>query len=306
MDQDLFIPALLLTTLLSYLIYSLFFSSHGTLSRQSLKLCKSGRYFEAISTLERLIKMLPLLSHVWSFNQALLLSETGQYHQALKIYDLVIKHGRYYYNYNFLNKVWFNKGLALSNLDKYADAIVNYDLAFQTPCFGFLFIGRSFFYRIWYHRGLALHKLGKYTEAIDDYDQALSQNLYPLWSGIDRCTYQFRSYEKILAKYNPSLKHKPDMSSIWKSKSLALYELERYEEAIANLDLIPSAGANSHDCFYNKARCYAKLGKINLALENLQQSLGFSQDEHKARIESDLAFEHIRQNREFIDLLAEI
>ena len=149
MSDDILILFLLLTISGTYLVYSVFFSPHEILRKQSFKLCKSKYYFEAINTLEQLLKILPYYSPAW-FYRGLLLSATEQYTEAVESYNTAIKYGANY-NYNFLSKVWYNKGLALYEIKNYHDSIANYDLAFQTPGFGLLLVGRSFFYRIWYH-----------------------------------------------------------------------------------------------------------------------------------------------------------
>lgn len=287
----------LLVVLVSYLAYIRFVSRYAILLRQSLKLCKSKRYFEAIAVLDRLLKIKPEDGMSW-FHRGLLLSETEQYTEAIESYDLAIKYG-WFLNFNFYSKVLYSKSLALHKLENYHDALVNYNLAFKTPGFGLLLVGRSFFYRTWYHQGLALHKLGNYSEAVDSYNLSLRQGLYFLWSGVDKFVFHFRSYEKIIAKHNLSLRQKPDIYSIWKSKSLALYELKKYEEAIRNLDQILKYQPDSDFCFYNKARCYAQQDQINLVLKKLQQALQINSSKYQAQIKVDSAFDNIRQNQQF-------
>ncbi|NJR47634.1 MAG: hypothetical protein HC775_18930, partial [Hyellaceae cyanobacterium CSU_1_1] len=126
MSNDILMPVLLLTILGTYLVYSVFFSTHGILRKQSVELCKSKYYFEAISTLEQLLKILPYYSPAW-FYRGLLLSATEQFTEAVKSYNTAIKYGANY-NYNFRSKVWYNKGLALYEIKNYHDSIANYDL----------------------------------------------------------------------------------------------------------------------------------------------------------------------------------
>jgi tetratricopeptide (TPR) repeat protein len=59
---------------------------------------------------------------------------------------------------------WYNRGIALSNLDRYEEAIINYDEALQLKPDDDL---------AWYNRGYALDELGRYEEAITSYDKAL-------------------------------------------------------------------------------------------------------------------------------------
>jgi tetratricopeptide (TPR) repeat protein len=60
--------------------------------------------------------------------------------------------------------VWYNKGVTLSKLGRYDEAIDAYDQA--------LLINPNYS-SAWNNKGVLLSKLGKYDEAIDAYDQAL-------------------------------------------------------------------------------------------------------------------------------------
>jgi tetratricopeptide (TPR) repeat protein len=62
---------------------------------------------------------------------------------------------------------WYNRGIALSNLDRHEEAINSYDKALQLNPDEDL---------TWYNRGYALDELGRYEEAIASYDKALTLN----------------------------------------------------------------------------------------------------------------------------------
>lgn len=71
--------------------------------------------------------------------------------------------------------VWNNKGVALSRLGKYAEAIEAYENA--------LLLDPNYSC-VWNNKGVVLSRLGKYQEAVEAYDHALL--LEPVKSGLGR------------------------------------------------------------------------------------------------------------------------
>lgn len=86
MSNSILISAILLIGLSAFSVYIIFFSPYGSLPRKSLKSCKSKRYFEAIKTLEQLLKIAPYYIPAW-LDRGLLLSTTKQYTEAIESYD---------------------------------------------------------------------------------------------------------------------------------------------------------------------------------------------------------------------------
>ncbi len=60
--------------------------------------------------------------------------------------------------------MWNNKGVVLSRLGKFTDAIEAYDQALKID---------PNYSSAWNNKGVALSRMGKYSEAIKAYDQAL-------------------------------------------------------------------------------------------------------------------------------------
>jgi tetratricopeptide (TPR) repeat protein len=63
--------------------------------------------------------------------------------------------------------IWNNKGVVLSRLDRYNEAIEAYDNALKI---------KPDYSSAWNNKGVVLSRLGKYNEAIEAYDQALKIN----------------------------------------------------------------------------------------------------------------------------------
>jgi len=69
--------------------------------------------------------------------------------------------------------IWNNKGVALSKMGKYSEALEAYERALLL---------NSDYRRAWNNKGVALSKMGRYAEAIEAFDQILSSgsNYSPL------------------------------------------------------------------------------------------------------------------------------
>lgn len=95
-------------------------------------------------------------------------------------------------------------------------------------------------YKIWYKRGKLLTVLDRDEEAIASYDRAIQI--------------------------------KPDYDT-WHEKGLSLTRLQRYEEAIASYDKAIQINPEYAFAWYNKACCYAKQNRVDLATETLKQAI---------------------------------
>jgi tetratricopeptide (TPR) repeat protein len=85
---------------------------------------------------------------------------------------------------------------------------------------------------------------------------------------------------------------------------IALENLGRYEEAIASYDQALAIKTDLVKVLYNKAYCYALLGKTDLALENLQRAIALNPKSVRERAKTDPDFDGIREDERFRALLA--
>ena len=92
------------------------------------------------------------------YNRGLSLSNLGKYEEAIKSYDKVLE-----IDPDSLY-VCNSKGSALNYLGKYEEAVKSYDRALEID---------PNIIVAWYNRGLSLSNLGKYEEAIKSYDKVL-------------------------------------------------------------------------------------------------------------------------------------
>jgi len=91
-------------------------------------------------------------------NKGIALTNIGKYQEALMCFDESIK------IYPKNSGVWYNKGAVLNQLNKHQEAVLYYDKVIElTPKDP----------RAWNNKGFSLENLGRYNEAIQCYDEAL-------------------------------------------------------------------------------------------------------------------------------------
>jgi tetratricopeptide (TPR) repeat protein len=137
----------------------------------------------------------------------------------------------------------YNKGLTLTDLGKYEEAITYYDkvLAINSTDFTLCICV------LYANKGLSLDALGKYEEAITYYDKALAIN------------------SNSSSPYDPSF--------ILNNKGLALDHLGKAQEAITYYDKALALDADDAEVLYNKGLALDHLGKTDEAMIYYNKSL---------------------------------
>ena len=120
---------------------------------------------------------------------------------------------------------WYNKGLALSDLENYEEARKAYDKAIEiNPKHA----------DAWYNKGLALYALENYEEAIKAYDKAIeiSPENADAWYNKGLALYALENYEGAIKAYDKAIEISPENADAWYNKGKASYDLYKYETAI--------------------------------------------------------------------------
>lgn len=79
--------------------------------------------------------------------------------------------------------------------------------------------------------------------------------------------------------------------------------MQRYEEAIASCDKALKINPEYPYAWYNKAGCHAEQGKVNLAIESLQQAINLDPNTFINHAKTDSSFDLIRENQLFQKLI---
>ena len=107
--------------------------------------------------------------HEFCYNRGVQLSQLNLYEEAIANYDKAIKLKPDYY------EAWYDRGWALYILGPNEKALASYDKVIEL---------KPDYYRGWYCRGLVLHTLGRAEEAIASYGKAIGRCI--IGGGIQR------------------------------------------------------------------------------------------------------------------------
>ena len=121
-------------------------------------------------------------------------------------------------------------GVALNDIKKFEEALAVFNEAISLD---------SEVPDYWFNRGNVLNNLDEPEEALASYQEAVALDPSPLgYNNIGLLHLKFQEYEDALGAFESALELNDSFSDLWTSKGLALYHLERYEEA---LDAVVSA-----------------------------------------------------------------
>ncbi len=120
-------------------------------------------------------------------------------------------------------------------------------------------------------KGWALYNLGKDNEAAAAFSRSLElQETDDAYLGLKNCYFRLRQYEKALESCERWLQIAPNNAEVHLHKGWALYNLQRYDEAIRafskSLELQKTPGA-----YQGLATAYYALGNYEQALSNCRQ-----------------------------------
>lgn len=168
-----------------------------------------------------------------------------------------------------------NKGIALSNLGKYDEAISCIDRALEiNPNLA----------ETWMNKGITLGTIGKYDNAISCIDKALKINvkLPSAWHNKGLVLYDLKRYEEAISCYDNALEINPTDALAWNNKGLALVALGRYDEAISCYDKALEISPNLFEAWTNVGLTLVDFGRYDEAILCFDKALEVNPGEAKA------------------------
>jgi len=182
---------------------------------------------------------------------------------------------------------WFKRGLCLSNLQRYEEALVSFDHAIELD---------PNYASAWRNRGYALDKLGKYEEAIACFDKAIEINPddYTAWNNRGNVLYKLGKYEEAIASYDKAIEINPDYYSAWNNRGGALCNLGEYEEAIASYDKTIEINPDYYSAWNNRGNVLCNLGKYEEAIACFKKAIEINPDYYSAWVNWGVALFHLK------------
>jgi tetratricopeptide (TPR) repeat protein len=197
-------------------------------------------------------------------NRGIALSELGRFDEAIASYDQAIE-----LKPN-RDEVWYNRGIALFGLGRFDAAIASFDKAIEL---------KPNQDKAWDYRGSALSELGRFDEAIISYDKAIefNPNKHEAWYNRGNTLYELGRFDEAIASYDKAIEFKPGVKA-WYSRGNALFGLGRYEEAIASFDKAIEFNPDKHEAWYNRGVALSELGRFDEAIASYDKAIEFQPD----------------------------
>ncbi|MCP4348017.1 MAG: serine/threonine protein kinase [Desulfobacterales bacterium] len=218
-----------------------------------------GRHAKAISCYDHVLKINPHNDIAWE-GKGTTLDSQGYYQEAIKCYDCAIQINPLYYS------VWYSKGTTLNKLEQFEQALGCFDRTLKmNPNYA----------KAWHNKGTALFGLERYEKALlcyercfkiksrDDYDMRYDM----AWNskGITFAKLGYHPEESIKC-YDSAIEINPKYDEALYNKGVALYKLERYEEAIIFFSRTVEINPQYGEAWFNKGALLLNLGQIHDAL----------------------------------------
>ncbi|MEQ9359453.1 tetratricopeptide repeat protein [Coleofasciculus chthonoplastes] len=183
---------------------------------------------------------------------------------------------------------WLKRGLCLSNLQRYEEALVSCDKAIELdPNYALA----------WVLRGLVLDDLERYEEALVSYDKAieLDPSYAEAWRQRGLVLQKLERYEEALVSYEKAIELDPNSAPIWLNRGLVLEKLERYEEDLVSCYKAIELGYQDSSVFFTGAIAILGLNRWDegiVALENAFQLfiLDYEADADDAKLITHILF----------------
>jgi tetratricopeptide (TPR) repeat protein len=201
--------------------------------------------------------------------------QAGEYEEALILLDRAIVQNPQ------RPDAWYQKGLALQKLERYAEAVK----ANQT------FLAAI---DVWKTVNITPENLNE-TPLFEIFQQT---NLPEEWCELGNQQILSSDFEGAVASYDRALESNPDHLQALCNRGVALIECNRYEDAIDSLDKALQINPDSHEVWYNWARALFKLNRYEEAISSYDKALEILPDLHIAWIHRGFGLLNLNRHEE--------
>jgi tetratricopeptide (TPR) repeat protein len=154
-------------------------------------------------------------------------------------------------------------------------------------------------------QGKALYFEGRYEAAIASLERALQ--LEPdnpkAWLTRGAALAKLQQFEAANTAYDTAIQLKPELSEAWFGKGVALAKLQQMEAAITAYEKAIALKPDFSLAWFFHARCYAALGNLEATISSLHQAIQLNPEKCRDAAKTDTAFEPLRKNEQFRQLI---
>jgi CHAT domain-containing protein/Tfp pilus assembly protein PilF len=190
---------------------------------------------------------------------------------------------------------WFGKGVILSVVGRYQEALDCFDKALQL---------KPDAYEIWHNKGNLFSYLPRHKESLAYFDKALQlkPDNYETWVSKGDVFKNLQRHQKALECFDKALQFNPDFYQAWNNKGVVLSNsLRRYKEALKCFNKTLQLKPDFYQAWNNKGNIFLNLQKYQEALDCFDKTLQFKPDYYYAWNGKGNAFQYLQRYQEAID-----
>lgn len=212
---------------------------------------------------------------------------------------------------------WYQKGLALQKLGRYAEAVVanekfmaltgDLEKVDKTPensndSLLLEIAQQANLTQEWFEQGNLQDLLGNFENALKSYDEALEckSDCLEAWFNRGVVLRKLHRYEEAIASYDKTLRLKPDNLNSWYDRGIALSHIHRYEEAIFSFDKSLEIDPDCYPAWYGRGLTLHNFGCDEEAIASYSKALELNSDFYQAWVNRGNVLNNLRQHEEAI------
>lgn len=191
-------------------------------------------------------------------------------------------------------ELWVTKGIILSQLEMFKEAINSFDEALKT---------KPDLSEAWFNKATILTKLDKNEEALEAYTKylELKPEHIEFWFNKGNILLSLDRKEEALVAYNKVTVLDPDYPEVWTKKGIVLSSLGRYEEALEAYDKVIPSYPDSPQVWFNKGTTLFLLGRKEEALEVYERAINLKPDYAEAWFNKGVVLSSLGRNDESLE-----
>ncbi|WP_103899353.1 tetratricopeptide repeat protein [Petrotoga halophila] len=169
------------------------------------------------------------------------------------------------------DKEWFKKGVELSELGRYEEALRAFEKAIEiNPQDDKARFGK----------GVALGELGRHEDALEAYEKVIEINpqFAESWFAKGVELIKLGRYEDALKAYEKAIEINPQYADAWVNKGVELGEFERHEEALQAYEKAIEIDPKNALAYTNLGELFFKFGNLKEASDNVDNALNIDEE----------------------------
>jgi tetratricopeptide (TPR) repeat protein len=122
----------------------------------------------------------------------------------------------------------------------------------------------------------------EYSSYINLTQQERIQKILSAWNNRGIALYDLGRYEEAVASYDKAIEIKPDDEEAWNNRGIALRNLGRYEEAVASYDKALEIKPDFETAWNNRGNALRNLGRYEEAVASYDKAIEIKPDDEEA------------------------